>query len=72
MEDLRKQWDAATSFTGGDVSEKWWSMIEKNYNEDGRVYHNHTYLTRLFKCYEKYSDKLSKPNAVALAIFFHK
>ena len=72
MEDLRKEWDAATDFTAGDVSEKWWSTLKKHYTEKDRSYHNEDYLKRIFISYHKYQDKLQNSKAIALAIFFHK
>ncbi|CAL4087924.1 unnamed protein product [Meganyctiphanes norvegica] len=72
MESLRSEWDAATSFAAGDVSERWWEVVCTQYSGEGRVFHNHSYLELLFVQYNKYKDKLSQPQAVACAIFFHK
>ncbi|KAG7174376.1 uncharacterized protein LOC121859483 [Homarus americanus] len=72
MEDLRSEWDAATSFAAGAVSERWWSTVSRQYTEEGRVYHGHAYLAQLFALYHQHQEKLTNPQAVALAIFFHK
>lgn len=72
MDKLRSEWDAATSFAAGAVSERWWSTVKRQYTEEGRVYHGHAYLAHLFDLYHHYQDKLTNPQAVALAIFFHK
>lgn len=72
MESLRSEWDAATSFAAGDLSERWWEIVCGQYSGEGRVFHNHGYLEILFQQYNVYKDKLSQPQAVALAIFFHK
>ncbi|XP_047498005.1 uncharacterized protein LOC125045019 [Penaeus chinensis] len=72
MDDLRTEWDAATNFSEGDVSERWWSTISRQYTEEGRVYHGHTYLAQMFSLYHQYQEKLTNAQAVAVAIFFHK
>ncbi|KAK7074027.1 hypothetical protein SK128_008050 [Halocaridina rubra] len=72
MDDLRSEWDAATNFADGSVSERWWGTVSRQYTEEGRVYHGHAYLSQLFSLYHQYQDKLQAPQAVALAIFFHK
>ncbi|XP_068241413.1 uncharacterized protein [Palaemon carinicauda] len=72
MEDLRSEWDSATSFAPGAVSERWWAAVSRQYTEEGRVYHGHAYLSQLFSLYHQYQEKLTDPQAVALAIFFHK
>ncbi|KAK4323544.1 hypothetical protein Pmani_005776 [Petrolisthes manimaculis] len=72
MEELRGDWDAATSFAEGAVAERWWGVVTGQYTGEGRVYHNHTYLTQLFALHRQYNQKLTNPQAVALAIFFHK
>ncbi|XP_076040072.1 uncharacterized protein LOC143024783 [Oratosquilla oratoria] len=72
MEQLRSEWDAATSFAEGSVSERWWGTVSSQYTGEGRVFHNYSYLQQLFVLYHQYEDKLSNSQAVALAIFFHK
>lgn len=72
MDELRGEWDAATSFAAGAVSERWWSVVSQQYTAEGRVYHGPSYLSQLFSLYHHYQDKLANPQAVALAIFFHK
>lgn len=72
MDELRGEWDAATSFAAGAVSERWWSIVSQQYTAEGRVYHGPSYLSQLFSLYHHYQDKLANPQAVALAIFFHK
>ncbi|XP_045127594.1 uncharacterized protein LOC123514062 isoform X2 [Portunus trituberculatus] len=72
MEELREEWDAATSFAPGAVSERWWSTISQQYTAEGRVYHGPNYLSQLFSLYHEHQDKLTNAQAVALAIFFHK
>lgn len=72
MEELRGEWDAATSFAEGAVAERWWGVMTGQYTGEGRVYHNHTYLTQLLALHRQHHQKLTNPQAVALAIFFHK
>ena len=72
METIKYRWDVATNFAGGVVSERWWETVKKKYSEDGRIFHNQTYLLNLFALFTNYESKFKEPLAVVLAIFFHK
>mmetsp|Transcript_876 Transcript_876/g.1974 ORF Transcript_876/g.1974 Transcript_876/m.1974 type:complete len:481 (-) Transcript_876:29-1471(-) len=70
---LRLRWSDLCSKLGVSDSskDKWWTTIEGRYSEPQRKYHTMEHLAELFEHMDKHADKLSDPNAVSLAIFFH-
>ncbi|XP_053394470.1 uncharacterized protein LOC123523487 [Mercenaria mercenaria] len=54
-----------------DIIDKYWSEIESKYTEKQRYYHTLNHLTHMFTLFDDVKDELSRPELVAMAIFFH-
>ncbi|XP_060596879.1 uncharacterized protein LOC132750843 [Ruditapes philippinarum] len=54
-----------------DIVETYWKLIVSKYSEKQRYYHTLNHVTHMFSLFDEVRDKLSRPNLVAMAIFFH-
>jgi len=68
---LENLWKECTHHLNSSVADEWWTNIVKNYNEEGRCYHNLEHLETKMNHYFAVKDLLHNPKAVALAIFFN-
>ena len=55
-----------------DIANEWWTIIETYYSEKHRHYHTLAHIEDMFEKFDAVKHKLSQPEAVALAIFFHE
>ncbi len=70
MHTLAKSWsDLATRL--GVTPEPLWSELVAAYSEPQRHYHTLTHITNIVAQFEAMRDRFTKPESVALALFFH-
>lgn len=50
--------------------DSWWKLIRERYSEPSRHHHNLEHLNHMAELLAEYTDRLSNPRAVALALFF--
>lgn len=54
-----------------DAERKFWDMIETKYSEQQRFYHTLNHISAMLHEFNEVKSKLSRPDLVAIAIFFH-
>lgn len=70
---MEEQWQVVTDgICEAGVADKWWTVIKEKFSSKERTYYNDLYLTSLISLFNEYKEKLKNPQAVMLAIFFHK
>lgn len=73
MEKLKEKWDFATDgLCDPDIVNKWWTTVNEKFSSKERTYHNHEYLSDLFKLCDAHKNDITNLQAVSLTIFFHK
>ena len=55
-----------------DKSNIWWTIVQTRYSENQRYYHTLVHLEDMFQKFDTLKEKLTQPDAVALAVFFHE
>ena len=55
-----------------DKSNRWWTIVQTRYSENQRYYHTLVHLEDMFQKFDIVKEKLTQPDAVALAVFFHE
>ncbi|VDI34701.1 Hypothetical predicted protein [Mytilus galloprovincialis] len=74
MTDLKQCWMTLSHDRLGVSEEKtlnWWKHIQSQYSESHRYYHTLNHLIEMFDHLNGHKTKLSDPDLVSLAIFFH-
>ena len=60
-------------FKGENVKiEEWWNVVENNYKDPKRKYHNLSHIQKLLEIYEKFEDKVEDKSTMQLSIWFHE
>lgn len=67
---LENLWKEVTTEMPKPVSDWWWSLLLKKYNESDRNCHNYNYLQEKFNEFENFKHCIKNYNAFALALFF--
>lgn len=74
MADLIQCWRTLSRDRLGVSEEKtlnWWKHIQSQYSESHRYYHTLNHLIDMFHLFNGHKTKMSEPDLVSLAIFFH-
>mmetsp|Transcript_15113 Transcript_15113/g.19928 ORF Transcript_15113/g.19928 Transcript_15113/m.19928 type:complete len:264 (+) Transcript_15113:164-955(+) len=69
---LEKLWfQICNGLTNEEVANRWWVIIVDRYGEPQRHYHTLSHLMEMFALNMVYQDRISNPDLVGFAIFFH-
>ena len=70
---LKSQWDSLSSFYPSDktIKEDVFQVLQEQYSEKSRFYHNFSHVKTLLELFESFSNKIQHPKAIKFAIWFH-
>lgn len=76
MVSLEERWGSLVGELGvkEDCCRRWWRVVCERYSEPQRFYHTLDHIRSLFVLFDEVNERgmLSRPDLVALAIFFHE
>ena len=70
---LKSQWDSLVSNYPSDktIKEDVFRVLQEQYSEKNRFYHNFSHVQALLKLFESFENKIQDPQAVKFSIWFH-
>ncbi|XP_071953062.1 uncharacterized protein [Antedon mediterranea] len=70
---IRSKWEDLCSECSVEstLSERWWSLLEARYSEDGRYYHTLHHIGKLNEEISRVLSELKRPDLVYWSVFFH-
>jgi len=70
---LKSQWDSLASYYPSDktIKEDVFQVLQEQYSEKNRFYHNFSHVQALLKLFESFENKTQDPHAVKFSIWFH-
>jgi len=70
---LKSQWYSLASFYPSDktIKEDVFQVLQEQYSEKSRFYHNFSHVKALLKLFESFDNKIQEPKAIKFAIWFH-
>src|SRR5258706_5763120 len=70
---LKSQWDNLASFYPSDktIKEEAFQVLQEQYSEKSRFYHNFSHVKTLLKLFESFDNKIQDPKAIKFSIWFH-
>ena len=70
---LKSQWDNLSSFYPSDktAQEAAFQLLQVQYSEKNRFYHNFSHVKVLLKLFESFDNKTQDPKAIKFSIWFH-
>src|SRR5260221_2295298 len=70
---LKSQWDTLASFYPSDktIKEEAFQVLQEQYSEKSRFYHNFSHVKTLLKLFESFDNKIQDPKAIKFSIWFH-
>src|SRR5258706_1585186 len=70
---LKSQWNNLASFYPSDktIQEELFQVLQEQYSEKSRFYHNFSHVKALLKLFESFDNKIPDPKAIKFSIWFH-